>query len=611
MSLCKLCLSIPFGSLPSIQDYETWGQVGQKYLHAFVLSSDNVEKTITAGILHQPTLESLKSSAKDCKLCRLILKDVESVIAQIEACTASSHKEKTNPWLYTLRFRFSLVQKGQEDDGFWVLSSTNSLDTFQLVAAFQFCASDGSYITLSHCWGSSKQLTTTRSTLAARISGITFDELPKTFQDAVLLSRILKISYLWIDSLCICQDDEEDWERESAKMATVYASSYLTVAAIAATNSADGLFALRIPPQFVEIKYTFANGTIGRALAFAVPIWREVNPQKYTHLSHEPLSSRAWALQERALARRTLHYGNNQMYFECSTRFEAEDGFRFTGHYYPVLRRFRKEINDKSNQAMMDYWQDLIRAYSSRKLTKASDKLPAISGLAELMQEAFINQEYLAGLWSGSLVEQLCWFTDENTLRIPELRAPSWSWASCDGKITHFNLKKDCPAIAEIIGHQVKPKGASRYGQVISGWIKIKAPLIPLYFSEENDPYRLDVCYANQPFALDTRPLLKTDNGLCKNTPLFDGLCRYRASLAMEELKKHFIRSYIGLEIFALVVGIIDNRDDKIHYLSLIVTPVEKLYTMKRLGIITASESILGGQTMLESPAERLVVTLV
>jgi hypothetical protein len=63
------------------------------------------------------------------------------------------------------------------------------------------------YIALSHCWGSDQNLTTERATLPERLRGIGWDTLPKTFQDAINITRMLGIRYLWIDSLCIIQND--------------------------------------------------------------------------------------------------------------------------------------------------------------------------------------------------------------------------------------------------------------------------------------------------------------------------------------------------------------------------------------------------------------------
>lgn len=100
----------------------------------------------------------------------------------------------------------------------------------------------GRYISLSHSWGVLKTLRTTRVSYKNHAAGISLDSLPRTFLDAVVISRYLGIRYLWIDSLCIIQDDEDDWARESGRMKDVYSNAYLVVAANHANSSEEGCF---------------------------------------------------------------------------------------------------------------------------------------------------------------------------------------------------------------------------------------------------------------------------------------------------------------------------------------------------------------------------------
>ncbi|KAJ4299158.1 hypothetical protein N0V90_004402 [Kalmusia sp. IMI 367209] len=89
------------------------------------------------------------------------------------------------------------------------------------------------YACLSHCWGpggGSKLLKATRDTLQGLHVEIPWDRLPRTFQDAIVFARELGLSYIWIDSLCIVQDDPDDWQREAARMASIYQNAFLTLA---------------------------------------------------------------------------------------------------------------------------------------------------------------------------------------------------------------------------------------------------------------------------------------------------------------------------------------------------------------------------------------------
>lgn len=101
------------------------------------------------------------------------------------------------------------------------------------------------YMSLSHCWGKEQIITTTTNTLHNRKAGIKLSELSKTFRHAVQITRGLGIRYIWIDSLCIIQDDKKDWEIESAKMADVYMNSQLNLAATHSRNGKGGCFAER------------------------------------------------------------------------------------------------------------------------------------------------------------------------------------------------------------------------------------------------------------------------------------------------------------------------------------------------------------------------------
>lgn len=78
---------------------------------------------------------------------------------------------------------------------------------------------EGAYIALSHCWGSSRHLLTERHSISQREENIPWSELPKTFRDAICITRSLGLRYFWIDSLCIVRDDLSDWETESKRIA--------------------------------------------------------------------------------------------------------------------------------------------------------------------------------------------------------------------------------------------------------------------------------------------------------------------------------------------------------------------------------------------------------
>lgn len=106
-------------------------------------------------------------------------------------------------------------------------------------------APDGSYVTMSHCWGTAEAetpTTTTTDNLQQRKAGIAMEELSPVFRDAIQLCRLIGRGYIWIDSLCIIQDNDSDWIEQSQDMARIYSNAYFNIAASWQRNGSFGLF---------------------------------------------------------------------------------------------------------------------------------------------------------------------------------------------------------------------------------------------------------------------------------------------------------------------------------------------------------------------------------
>ena len=293
------------------------------------------------------------------------------------------------------------------------------------------------YSTLSHCWGSPNpsKVTLGKNNIGSFLHRIPRNALPKTFRDFIKINRFLGIQYIWIDSLCIVQDDEEDWKAESARMTNVYGAAVLNVAAIGAVDGNVGCFFERSKTWRCQVKISVEHQE--KTLEFFPFHFRKL-------LTETPLASRAWALQERILPRRTVFFGKTQVFWECNELQECEI---FPHHYPPEIRR------EKLWPITTKGWENIVASYSRCSITFSRDKLVALPGLARLMQQES-GIEYVAGLWRKNLESQLRWQRTHSpgTIERPAVyRAPSWSWASIDGRV--IIPKRSDPS--ELASHEI------------------------------------------------------------------------------------------------------------------------------------------------------------
>lgn len=321
----------------------------------------------------------------------------------------------------------------------------------------------------------------------ARQSGIRLPDLPKTFADAVTVTRHLGLRFLWIDILCICQDDADDWARESARMIDVYSNAHVVIATDHANDKSVGCFQRRDLAQSATINIPMAAAEESNPVQAALLFANNEGPFFRGEFELEPLTQRGWALQERVLSRRSLHYGGDQMYFECNHGITGENGCysatRYCGiHEPPESLLTRRDLLGPDHVM----WNRLLWAYGRRKLSQPTDKLPAVSGLASLFKDR-LGADYVAGLWSDALMEGLAWqgLGNRKPMDNEMYIGPSWSWASYDG-IAATGLSQGWTDTAEILEWHVDLKNENNpYGEVKDAWIRLRAPMAKLVPSEK------------------------------------------------------------------------------------------------------------------------------
>ena len=357
---------------------------------------------------------------------------------------------------------------------------------------------DVQYMSLSHCWGHSQPLRLLKKLFQSLKEGISIHDLPKSFLEAMETVRRLGCQFIWIDSLCIVQDDDADWRQESSRMGDVYRNSLCNIAVTRAADAHYGCFAQR-PLFYVEpcvIRATW-QGESPRLLYFHDPDWwnREIK--------QSPLITRAWVAQELILARRVLHYTEYQMAWECLSLQAHEI---YPGGI-PHRKTIKVSISSISIQNTIDYlptlpptelyqlYEKIVENYSGAALTYPfKDKLLAISGLAKSIG---IEDKYVAGLWLKRFPYELLWRTGRGPHQRPsEYQAPSWSWASLNGsvEINPLGWNKILRAIQygetgmiatdlddiliEIMRDNVEPAGEDPFGPIKGGLIQLKGPLL-------------------------------------------------------------------------------------------------------------------------------------
>ena len=312
-------------------------------------------------------------------------------------------------------------------------SSPPSLRLYELKGEFR-----EPYVCLSHCWGIKQPLKTVKSNLDRHFRGIPWSDLPRTFADACEYTLRLGYKYIWIDSLCIIQDDEADWQHEAARMASVYSGAVLTLAASKSQDSSGGLFATgtaetRSHPLIwtdSSSKKTYkiyAQGDFAHFHSWNRTIWLQTR-----FLKSFPLLERAWCFQERILSPRFLHFGTDELIWECMEKSTCECS---PGSEKTQIFRQPKTHIDLQSQELRDlahFWRWLVQEYTKLKLTYASDRLPAIAGLAESMSSTR-QSRYLFGCWEDSILRDINWSHFTYGSRPNAWRAPTWSWASMDG----------------------------------------------------------------------------------------------------------------------------------------------------------------------------------
>ncbi|CAG9977254.1 unnamed protein product [Clonostachys byssicola] len=432
------------------------------------LAEESAEIVINQPPWHTTTQE-IRESSRDCILCETIwqavflprLKEVThdypGAAALLVSLKFGSHRKANGVhWanVYTNltagREKFRIVRV--DSIGISLQPQDVAKDKLRLVHLGDEPPTELRYATLSHCWGGKLPIFTSRATRKDFEKSIPEDSLPQTFRDAVQIARSLDIPYLWIDALCIVQDDIDEWQREAAKMQHIYSGSFLTIAACESKDSTEGCFTnnsslsrppidclLQSPREEHGIHHSrnadssYRSPEEAYVISLGIPGWSSkvmVRVQPGTPWSTQRtqhLSTRGWVLQEQLLSNRIVHCMRSDVHWQCRHIYKTqagqiidnetllEDGDSF--FYSPSKRQDRT-------------WCNWMEDYSTRNFSITGDRIPALTGIMD-HYGTITGDSHLLGLWKKTFTRDLLWIRVGDIKGDPCANTPSWTWLSC------------------------------------------------------------------------------------------------------------------------------------------------------------------------------------
>lgn len=384
----------------------------------------------------------------------------------------------------------------------------------------------GDYITLSYCWGSTEHFLTTQRNTSSHTAGIPWDRIPQTLKNAMQLTLELGVEFIWIDALCIVQDDANDWRQHAVKMGEIYQNALLTISATASQNIHSGIFVgQRYPAHNLSGRLSSMGGVdiyVRRACRQThVGLFEHVKLLGEGHRERGSLSilSRGWIFQERILSRRLLHCGPEELAWECmSGQVQCECssmepynldtatlGFK---ENYRAIPETKKIIQDRllqiglseswelTNHPLRE-WQELLVDYSSCLFTYPTDRLVALESIAREFNK-FSLGSYFYGMWEENLPFQLDWAVSHTFSQRTRLDLPTWSWASVYNKCHYsyhpFSPGFECLNLCEIVkvptdfslGGDIASRMLVISSRVVDATIQLEDEGVPLFALDVN-----------------------------------------------------------------------------------------------------------------------------
>ncbi|KAH7483573.1 hypothetical protein FOMA001_g5958 [Fusarium oxysporum f. sp. matthiolae] len=439
------------------------------------------------------------------KVSRLVIHPVESVESQSMPLQGllvrkdSADMSRLRGWLQTC----NKDHKSAETDSTEYLKPL--MGTLRVIDTVDNCVKEVDtpcdYICLSYVWGtgSQTQYTTKTRDQLSKPGGLGNVELPQTILDAIKVTKELGIRYIWIDALCITQDDKDDKARIIFNMGTIYANAVLSIMASSNVNPTDGLPGVGIPRSQEQSIEKLQGITLAVAFQDA--------RQRYSDIEDRLWNTRAWTFQERVLSRRSVYFTSSQMCFICPHGACFEDTVPVSGpnSYTIVPFNDQLQLTSRIHDLWIRIWSDptqaayinkafateddmtifvgedpttgeasedgaplykskaipssdtidaplikghtlweayahAVDAYTKRNMTWQSDAVNAFIGIADLIRRG-TNTKFWHAMPEFALTRSLLWYPKEplSRRRSPDgkILFPSWSWAAWQGHVAY------------------------------------------------------------------------------------------------------------------------------------------------------------------------------
>jgi len=336
----------------------------------------------------------------------------------------------------------------------------------------------GIYAALSYVWGERQPNRTTAQNIKRYHTLIEPHLIPQTIQDGITVTHNLGVKYLWVDSFCILQDSDEDKGHEIERIRIYFHNAYITIVAANAGRVSEG-FLYEVPPRRIpsfKLPYPIDASTVGTmSLAKLDDDIDEFD---------DAVDERAWCLEERILSPRRLIFRAHALQYECYTLSANINGssLGLQGEEFHDGYLHLPHPEEAPDIDPLKLWLDIVKEYTSRRLTKKKDKLVALAGIAEhfelVWREMNLQTRYVAGLWTHHFPYTLLWIVSEPQ-SLPEVsRGPSWSWAAVNSLVdVPFNSFRSCQTMCSVERCETTlTRSTNPYGEANTGFIGLHSP---------------------------------------------------------------------------------------------------------------------------------------